>query len=467
MVAHLASPATSAPAAVGLEQIEQLLAEGLAALPPDPGDTRSGPGRPRTLPSLPLWASLLVCFLHGLRSRCDLWRILSGAPIWDFPPYAISDQAVADRLQAAGTQRLEELFAHLQPLLAARIAPYVSTTLASFATEVFALDETVLEAIARLLPALRQLPADNYHLLAGKLAGLFDLRRQQWHRLLHVVDPRQSEQLQAWSMVQCLPKGSLILADLGYFCFEWFDDLTDLGYFWLSRLQSKISYLVIHTYYEQGTTLDCVVFLGVHRFNKAGHAVRLVQFEVNGQLYRYLTNVLDPQVFPLPEIARVYARRWDIELAVNLVKTHLKLHLLWSAKPILVLQQIWATLILAQILHAMQLEIAGRAGVDPFDVSLPLLVKYLPFFARTGRDPVAMLVEQGRELGLIRPSRRIRRSAPEIDPGDLVPLPPALVLERRPRYARRKGRCYHTSKEEAQRAGLSPPPLSTMLMVQG
>jgi hypothetical protein len=125
-------------------------------------------------------------------------------------------------------------------------------------------------------------------------------------------------------------------------------------------------------------------------------------------------------------------------LAFTLIKQHLGLHLLWGAKPVVVLQQVWAVLIIAQVLQALRLEIAGRAGADPYEVSLPLLVEYLPYFAYRGLDPVAVFVEQGRALRLIRPSRRTVIAAPAIPLHDLLPLPPDVVLDRPPRYAQRR-----------------------------
>ncbi len=235
-----------------------------------------------------------------------------------------------------------------------------------------------------------------------------------------------------------LPPKSLVLADLQYFAFPWFDELTEGGYWWVSRYRAKTSYEVLHTYYQEGDTFDGLVWLGQHRADRAKHAVRLVQFRHRGALYRYLTNVRDPRVLPLREIARLYARRWDFELAVKLVKRHLGLHLFWSAKPVVVQQQVWATLCIAQILHALQLEVAGRGGADPFEVSLALLVEYLPRFARVGPDPLALFVERGRQLGFIRPSARTVIAAPAIPPERLAPLPPDLVLARTPRYAQRK-----------------------------
>ena len=72
------------------------------------------------------------------------------------------------------------------------------------------------------------------------------------------------------------------------------------------------------------------------------------------------------------------------------------------------------------------------------EVSLPLLVAYLPYFAYRGLDPVAVFVEQGRALRFIRPSTRTAIKAPAIAPDAITPLPPDLALERTLRYDQRK-----------------------------
>ena len=178
---------------------------------------------------------------------------------------------------------------------------------------------------------------------------------------------------------------------------------------------------------------------------EAKHAVRLVTFRQGNTLRRYITNVREPDTFPIASMAEVYARRWDIEMALKLVKQHLKLRLLWSAKRVVILQQIWATLIISQVLQSLRLEIAQKAGVDPFEVSIGLLVEYAPQYAYEGRDPVKVFVERGRELGFIRPSRRTRIHAPSIPGEAILPAPPALALTRTPRYANRK--CHRPIQE--------------------
>jgi hypothetical protein len=438
MVTCLApAPLPDAERARLLGEIEQFLQEAIAQLEPGAPAGRA-PGRPPILPALCLWAGLLVCVLHGFSSHLALWRLLTGVGLWSFPRLPITDQALYHRLARDGTGPLERLFAHLSALLADRLAPYAAATPAPFATAVYALDETTLDQVARLLPALRAAPAGAATLLPGKLAGLFDLRRQQWARVEYIENPQQNEKVAARALVAGLAAGSLILADLGYFGFAWFDELTAAGLWWVSRLRAKTSYTVLHTFYAHGDTLDALIWLGAHRADRAQHAVRLVQFQQGGVLYRYVTNVLDPAVLSMAEIARLYARRWDIELAFKLIKQHLGLHLLWGAKPVVVLQQVWAVLSIAQVLQALRLEIAGTAGVDPYEVSLPLLVEYLPYFAYRGLDPVAVFVEQGRALRLIRPSRRTVIAAPTIPLHDLLPLPPDVALDRPPRYAQRK-----------------------------
>lgn len=117
------------------------------------------------------------------------------------------------------------------------------------------------------------------------------------------------------------------------------------------------------------------------------------------------------------------------------VNRHRGLHLLWSAKPGVVLHQVWAVLTIAQVVQAWRVEIAGTAGVDVFEVALPLLVEDLPLLMEPGADPVALFVTEGRRLAFIRPSTRTVIHAPTLPPEEVQPRPPDLVLIREPRDA--------------------------------
>ena len=71
------------------------------------------------------------------------------------------------------------------------------------------------------------------------------------------------------------------------------------------------------------------------------------------------------------------------------------------------LAQVWACLIIAQVLQAIPMEVAGLPEVDAFEVSLPLLIEALPQFALQGRDGMVECVRQGRRLGIIRLLTRV------------------------------------------------------------
>src|SRR5947207_1146382 len=394
-------------------------------------------GHPLVLPSASLWLAVLMGVLRGLKSVRAVWRLLVAQG------YEIADQAVYNRLEKEGWEPLARLFERVSHLLAEFLQPALQTyhqrhpILASFATEVVALDEMYLDQVKRRLPILRHFHKGDLELLPGKLVALFDVRLQQWRAIKYMEQATQNGREQAKVLLGSLKAGALVLADLGYFGFEWFDHLTELGYSWISRVKSYTTVVVQHTYYEAGETFDRLVWLGARTIH-GKYVVRQVQFRQGGQLRQYFTNVCDPTVLPIVEIARLYVRRWDIELAFLTLKRELGLHLIWSSKQVVVLAQVWACLIIAQVLQAIRMEIALRAQVDIFEVSLPLLLEALPQFALQGRDGIVECVRQGRRLGIIRPSTRLRIQAPEIAREQLMPLPPETVLCRQPCYRQEK-----------------------------
>lgn len=419
--------------------VERFLRECLEELEPE-AEGSAGPGRPRILPAMCLWAGLLVCVLRGFSSQLALWRLLSREGLWYYPRFAVSDQAIYNRLSEDGSQTMGWLFERVTGMLTERLTPLMDHHLAPFATDILAIDETTLDPVKKHLPAIRDIPTGDKRLLAGKLAGVFDVRRQVWRTVDYVAEATQNEKVLARELVARAAPGSLLLMDLGYFGFAWFDDLTDAGHFWISRLRSKTSYTVGHTYAQQGELFDGLIWLGKHRADRAKHAVRLVRVNHQGRTDAYITNVLDPTQLPAGALVQLYGRRWDIEMAVQLVKQHLKLGLLWSAKPTVIQQQVWAVLIIAQVLQALRFEVAQRVACDPFEVSMPLVVEYFPRWAAAGHDPMQMMVDHGRAMRLIRPSRRTVYQVPEVDLDRLAPLPPDVILVRTPRYAQRKCR---------------------------
>jgi hypothetical protein len=59
--------------------------------------------------------------------------------------------------------------------------------------------------------------------------------------------------------------GSLLLFDLGYFSFPFFDTLTDRKLWWVSRYRENTSYSIAHVFYRHCEKLDALIWLGKGR----------------------------------------------------------------------------------------------------------------------------------------------------------------------------------------------------------
>jgi hypothetical protein len=376
-----------------------------------------------------LWLGFLLCVLRGFTAFHGVW---GEAPVF------ITESALYQRLARAPVTAFQELFAHLTATLLARFAAVRDVPEAAFAAEIIALDHCSLDPVLRRLQVLRDVPRGHPGLIPGRLATLFDVRRQLFRRVEYEADDQRNVKFGVDRLLEGLPDGTLLLFDLGYFAFEWFDQLAQRGFWYVSRLRAKTTWVTQHVLYEGGSPhlflRESWVYLGKYRADRAGELVRLVEVTGAGGTWRYVTNVLDPQVLPAPQLVALYRRRWDIEQSFNLLKTHLHLYLLWSARQNVVILQVFATLILAQVVLALRIELAQRAQAELREVSLPLMLQCLPRLAQDGKDPLAELVEHGRRMKIIRPLRGQPYPVHGPAPAEYV-YPAEHPPARKPRYA--------------------------------
>ena len=84
-------------------------------------------------------------------------------------------------------------------------------------------------------------------------------------------------------------------------------------------------------------------------------------------IYRLVTSVLDPQRGPAQELAALYHERWEIETALDELKTHLRgaQIVLRSKTPDLVRQEFYGLLMAHFAVRALMHEAALTAHVDP------------------------------------------------------------------------------------------------------
>ena len=97
------------------------------------------------------------------------------------------------------------------------------------------------------------------------------------------------------------------------------------------------------------------------------------------------------------------------------------------------------------------MQLAAQEGVDPFDVSIDLLVEIVPRLLQRGIAPLPYLGGMGRELGLIRPSSRVTIQVPFVEAAWITAAPPAALQPRDSgRYAQRK--CERGPRSQVKKA---------------
>jgi hypothetical protein len=121
----------------------------------------------------------------------------------------------------------------------------------------------------------------------------------------------------------------LCLADRGFYSFEFFENARGTGAQLLWRVMSHML-LPREQQLSDGSYLTRVYRSQPdQRAKRDGVKVRVVEYQLEDpgvpqaeQRYRLLSTILDPDAAPAVELANLYAERWEIEGALDELKTH-------------------------------------------------------------------------------------------------------------------------------------------------
>jgi hypothetical protein len=137
---------------------------------------------------------------------------------------------------------------------------------------------------------------------------------------------------------------------------------------------------------EDGSYLSKIYPSSGHRErDRDGIVVRVIEYTLqdsghadDGKVHRLLTTLLDAKEHPAEELIVLYHERWEEELAIDELKTHLKEKVvLRSQTPAGVVQEIEGLMLAHYAVRALMAEVAQREGLDPDRLSFTGTLKIL------------------------------------------------------------------------------------------
>ena len=193
-----------------------------------------------------------------------------------------------------------------------------------------------------------------------------------------------SEIALAKGVLACLGQGMLCLADRYFFSFELWQQARTTGSELLWRIRKNLR-LPCEQRLADGSYLSRIYpSQKDRRRNTNGVVVRVIDYQLEGvagaePMYRLVTTILDPEKAPAPELAALYHERWEIETALDELKTHLRgaRIVLRSKRPDLVRQEFYGLLMAHFAIRGLMHEAALRADEDPDRLSFVHAVRVI------------------------------------------------------------------------------------------
>ena len=203
---------------------------------------------------------------------------------------------------------------------------------------------------------------------------------------------RTSEIALARAVLPNLRPGMLCMADRLFFGFSLWKDASSTGADLLWRIK-KNTRLACEERLPDGSYLSHIYPSEQDRRRKTnGIKVRVIDYYLDGvadaePIYRLLTTILDHEKAPAQELAALYHERWEIETALDELKTHLRgaKTVLRSKTPDLVRQEFYGLMMAHFAIRGLMHEAALKADDDPDRMSflhaVRVIRRKLPVFA--------------------------------------------------------------------------------------
>lgn len=401
--------------------IEQIEAQIYALLEPSSfKPLRDSPGldnknlRDRKL-TLPVMMAVVVSLVYRqIAGLSEAIRLLATEGLMWVEPILVSKQALSQRLKKIPAKLFAQVFEQVIEKIRAtpqanRISQQWQQVHQTFGA-VWIADGSTLEELRKKLKAL----SDQTTVLAGKMMMVVEAFTNVPVSIWYTEDSKANDKIFHEQLLEQLPIGGLLIFDLGFFKFGWFDQFTQQQKFFVTRLREKTSYQVVRCLSTGVYYRDEIIDMGQYRSNPCEYPVRLVSVLWGSSWYYYLTNVLDPQLLSAQQVCQLYRCRWRIEDAFELTKRLLGLAYIWVGDRNGVQIQIFATVIFYTVLNHLSSQVAFALSEPLERISVEMVFRSLYYFAMAvlrgeTDDVVDYLVSHYKLFGLLKAERERHR----------------------------------------------------------
>jgi putative transposase len=307
-------------------------------------ETEHGTGRKAR--SFTRWSQLVHLLSMQLTARVSLRDCVSSLKARIKSLYHLGVKPVARSTFAdANNKRPASFFEALFGLMYRRCQPLAPKHKFKFKNKLFSLDATVVSLCLTLFPwaAFRRTKG------GVKLHALFD-HNGFLPAFVAISPAREHEIRKARSL--SLPKGSIVVEDLGYTDYAWYAQLTAQKIFFVTRQKRNARYEVLEcrkVNKNQGLLSDQTIRLTGAKAQDCPVLLRRSAYldTATGRRYVFLTNHFR---LSAKTIADIYKERWQIEIFFRFIKQNLKIKAFIGNSENAVLTQIYAALIVYLLL---------------------------------------------------------------------------------------------------------------------
>lgn len=368
--------------------------------------------RRERLLTLPVMMAVVLSLVYRrIPSLSELIRVLSQEGLLWVEAMQVSKQALSQRLMQLPVRLFQAVFEQVQARLQAR--PLPDSTLAGWQllrehfSALWIADGSTLEELRRKLKVQTQ----DKTVLGGKIMMVVEVLSHRPVCSWYTQATKANDKLWCETLLERLPTGGILIFDLGFFKFPWFDAFSEAEKFFLTRLREKTAYKVVRCLASTPLYRDEIIEMGQYRSNPCKHPVRLVSVLWGKTWYYYLTNVLHPDQLSAQQVCDLYRRRWRIEDAFALTKRLLGLAYLWVSHSNGVEIQIYATWIFYAVLNDLCAQVAITLSQPLEKISMEMVFRSLYHYSQallrdSSTQLLAYLKTHARLFALVKAERK-------------------------------------------------------------